>query len=146
MYLDNTLLLADGVTTTTSAASSSYIDTQAASNDYEGSFFVVKVETTAFTAAAGAPAVNFQLQTSDNTTFSGARTATFTLVQSADLLAAELTASTIVYKVRIPPGARRYIRGYYYINNYNANTAYFSACSYTMFVTPDVDLLITGAQ
>ena len=144
MFIDYTLILADTVTVTTSAASTNYIDTQAAGNDYKDMFFFAKVETTAFTAGAGAPSVNFELQTSDSILFLDATT--FTLCAATGLLAANLTASTIVARIPIPMGAKRYIRGYYNITNYAANTVYFSACSYSMFLATDVDGLITGAQ
>lgn len=140
MILDASLILSDTQTTTTNAASTDYIDTLAAGNDYAGCWFNVAVNTTAFKAGLGAPAINFQLQTADNTSFAGARTSVFTLNQSGDFLVAQLTASTLVYKCRIPPGALRYIRGYKYINNYAANTIYLSACSYDMFITMDSDV------
>ena len=144
MLLDATLLLADGVTTTTSAASTDYIDCQAAGNDYKGCIFVAKTDTTAFAVKNGAPSVDFQLQTSDNTSFSGARSSVFTLCAATGLLAADLGASTLAAAVVIPPGALRYLRGYYSISNYSAGTHDFSACSYSMFIVIDADRLISG--
>ncbi len=141
MIVDNFLALGyTAVTTTTSAASTSYIDTTAAGDSNVGDWFVVKTGTTAFTAGAGAPEITFQLQTSSNATFSGARTATYTLCESGVQLVGALTASKIVYKVRIPPTTLRYIRGYYNIGNYAANTVYVSACSYQMFIVKDADI------
>lgn len=143
MILDNNLVLADTVIVTTAAASTDYIDTLADGDANVGAWFVVKTESTAFTAGAGAPAVNFQLQTSDNTDFLADGV---TLAQSGSLLAADLTADKIVYAVRIPSGVQRYIRGYYYISNYAANTVYFSACSYSMFIVLDKDMNSLVAQ
>lgn len=137
MILDASLILSDNQTTTTNAASSDYIDTLAAGNDVTGCWFNVAVNTTAFTAGAGAPQVIFQLQTSDSSSFP---TASTTLCQSGTFLVAGLVANSLVYKVRIPPGAKRYIRGYKYIANYNASSQRLSACSYDMFITKDSDI------
>lgn len=137
MILDNSLLFADNQTTTTSVASTDYADTLAAGDANVGAWFVVRVHT-AFNAGAGAPQIQFQLQTSPASNFTDAGTAT--LLQSSTFLVAALTANDIVYKARIPSGAKRYLRGYKNISNYNANTAFVSACGYDMFIVKDADI------
>jgi len=143
MLLDATLLLADTTTVTTAAASTSYIDCQAKGNDYKGSIFVAQVETTAFTAHAGAPQAQFKLQTADDTSFA---TNLETLCQSSTYVAASLTVSKIICALPIPSGARRYIRGYYDIPNYAGGTVDFATCSYSMYIVHDADRLISGGQ
>jgi len=128
MILDDLLKLADALETTVSSASTSYIDTQAGGDSYEGAFFYVRVDTAV--TSSGAPTVDFSLQTDDNTGFSSATT----LVATGDKLKAVLTAGT-TFKIRIPPIAERYIRGYITIG-----TADLTAGKFDMFIVKDVDI------
>lgn len=145
MILDNFLNLADTVTTTTAAASTDYIDTLAAGDAYQGAWFVVMTESTAFTAT-GTVTVTFQLQTCASSGFgSSEATAGTTLAQSAAFTYDQLTANKIVYKTRIPPGALRYLRGYYYPNP-NTGSNCITACSYSMFIVKDADINSLVAQ
>ena len=133
MILDSLLLLDDDLTTTTNVASSSVIDTVAAGDSYEGAWFFVQVSTS-FTAT-GAPKTSFQVQTSATEAF----TVVATLVASSEYLVAELPAGTFI-KMRIPPGAKRYIRGYKYISNYTSSTIVLTACAYSMYICKDVSI------
>jgi hypothetical protein len=136
MILDALLELDEDMTTTTSVASTNVIDTVAAGDSYEGAWFYVQVST-AFTANDGAPTTSFRLETSSVETFTPATTAT--LVASGAYLVAALTAGTQI-KIRIPAGAKRYIRGYKDVTNYSATAHNISACGYSMYILKDVDI------
>lgn len=137
MLLDALLLMEDDESAvTTSCASTDYIDTLAAGNAYVGDWFVVKVGATAFTAKNGAPTTAFRLESDSNTGFTDG----ITLCQSSGFLVAAMTASTILYKCRIPAGARRYLRAYKHITNYAAGTIDISAGSWQAFIVKDTDL------
>ena len=138
MILDKLAVFADAQSTTTSVASTDVIDTLAAGDSYEGAWFVVRVDT-AFVAKNGAPATIFQLQTSPSSNFTDAGTTT--LAQSASYLVAQLTAGKF-WAVRIPPGAKRYLRGYKYVSNYSAGSIDISTCAYDMFIVKDIPLQI----
>ena len=132
MILDKLAVFADAQTTTTSVASTDIVDTLAAGDAYVGDWFVARVDT-AYTAGAGAPLTDFQLQTSTTEAF----TAVITLAQSSGYLVASLTAGKI-WAVRIPLGAKRYLRGYINHSNYNGATAFLSACATDLFITKDL--------
>lgn len=134
MILDSFLMMADAQESTVSVASTSYIDTIAAGDANVGDWFVVRVDT-AFTIGAGAPTATFQLQTDDGTDFDGGTT----LAQSSAMLAAALTDDTIVWKVRIPDGVKRYIRGYMVVDS-GEEAKRFSAGTYDMFIVKDADI------
>ena len=131
MFLDDLLKLADAQESTVSVASTSYIDTLAAGDSYEGAWFYARVDT-AFTDGAGSPTATFSVQTGD------AITCDTTLVSSTALLSASLTAGAEV-KLRIPPGAKRYIRGYVTVAD-GTEAKRFSAGKWDMFIVKDVDM------
>ena len=139
MYIDANLLLADTLTTTTAGASTSYIDTTVVSikagDAYVAPWWVVKTEA-AFVAQYGAPTAAFQLQTSEDASFLDSTTVT--LAQSAAFLTAGLTANTMLAKIRIPVGVKRYVRAYMVIGG----TGAFSTVSYSSFLSPDANLLL----
>lgn len=137
MIYDAALLLANAQSSTVAAASTDYIDTVAAGNDYKGCLFVAQV-TTAFTTGAGAPTMQFLLQTSAASTFSDS--ATVTLAASALFLASDLTLGKKVI-LPIPPGARRYIRGYFNPSA-SSNTVRFNTTGVSMFILEDTDVTI----
>ena len=137
MILDSLALLSDDQTTTTSVASTDLINTVAAGDSYEGAWFYVQVST-AFTAT-GAPTTQFELQTSATEAF----TVTATLCQTSAYLVADLTAGK-QFKMRIPPGALRYIRGYKKVTNYATGTIVLSACGYTMAIVKDVGIPVAS--
>ncbi len=121
MILDALAQFASAQTTTTSVAHTDIIDTLAAGDSYQGAWFYFQV-TTAFAALNGAPTLTVQLQTSSDA-FLGVGN-DVTLVQSAAFVVADLTAGKI-FKVRIPQGAKRYLRAYNSVpvsaaNNFNA--------------------------
>ena len=137
MILDALALFSDAQDSTVSVASSNVIDTLAAGDSYEGAWFVVSVDT-AFTTASTTPTFTFQLQTSAIEGFTDSTAAT--LVASAAYLATQLTAGKF-WAVRIPPGAKRYLRGYKSVST-NTGADYVTAAVYDMFITKDIDLEI----
>ena len=142
MYKDATLVMADAETGTTSGASTSYIDAKAAGNAYVGAWFVVGIDI-AFTVGAGAPTATFQLQTSNDANFIDATTAT--VCQSSALLAAALTIDTLVFKTRIPPGTKRYLRAYKVVDS-GAEAKRFVLGKWDAFIVKDVDMDIDGGS
>lgn len=141
MFLDDTLKLADAQSSTVSAASTSYIDCQAAGDAYVGCWLYFRVDT--LFASTGTVTFELELQTSDNTTFSGARTSTYTLVSSTALPYSNFVAGYEL-KLRIPPGARRYLRGYQ-TTSPNTGANYSTAAVYDMWIVKDVDMLTVKA-
>ncbi len=133
MILDKLAKFAAAQSGTTSAASTDIIDTVNKGDAYISDWFVVAINT-AFVEVAGGPTATFQLQTSDNSDFSGVAV---TLVSSSAYLAASLLINKF-WAVRIPPGAKRYLRGY--IVQTSGNTQRFSAGAWDMFITQDIDL------
>ena len=109
MILDQLLLLADSMTVGTSTAvvvSTSYVDTVAKGDDYCGLFLLSQVETSLVSGTALATC-EFRVMHSDST----AATSFVTLVSSGEVDDAEGGAVGYLSKVRIPPGAKRYIQG-----------------------------------
>ena len=140
MFLDDLLKLADAQESTVSVASTSYIDTLAAGDSYEGAWMYVRVDT-AFTAGAGEPHGKWSIETSETTDFAG----TTVLASSDTYLAAELTAGKEI-KIRIPAGARQYLRGYFtaraglYGETAIADVDKFGSGKWDIFIVKDVDL------
>jgi len=138
MYIDSLLLLADTQTTTTSGASTSYIDTTVASiklgDAINGLWWVVKTEA-AFAGGAAATA-QWQLQTSNDANFLDSTT--ITLASTGAFLTAALTANTIMSRIKVPLGVKRYIRSYMVVGG----TGVFTAATRSSFLTTDVDNLL----
>ncbi len=127
MILDDYLKMSEAQAVTSSAASTSYIDTLAAGDSYEGAWLYILVDTTT-DSAGDAAVITFSLQTDDNSSFSSATT----LVSSGEIVQATAVAG-YVYKVRIPAGAERYLRVYYSIA-----TADLSAGKFDAYIVKDV--------
>lgn len=126
MILDKFLVFSDAQAVTASAASDSIIDLGGA-GDAVGSelFFCVRVDTDA--ASTGSATVTFALQTDSVSTFGSA----VTLYASAAIAKASLVAKAEPVKVKIPVGAKRFLRGYYTVG-----TADLSAGKFDAFLTP----------
>lgn len=131
MIIDKQLQLDSGVAITVTAASTNIIDQGAAGNAYGNELYMVARVGTAFTAA-GAGTLDIQLQTATDLAF----TTPIVLYDSGAIAKTALTANTEVVKVRIPPGAKRYIRGYYTVG-----TGPMTAGTLDLFFTPDVHLV-----
>lgn len=130
MFIDNNLVLADGQASTVSVASTNYIDTLAAGDAYEASWLVVRI----VVAAVGGTSLAFDLRTDSASTFP-----TDTVLFSTGAIAvASLTANTIVARVRIPIGSKRYLRGYITAVGAPAST------TWDMKIVKDVDRMVNG--
>lgn len=135
MFLDALALLSDAQSSTVSVASTDYIDTLATGQQYEGCFFVARVDT-AF-ASTGTTTCTFQLQSSDDSSFLDATTVT--LAASSAFTASQLTAGK-QWTARIPAtGVKRYIRGYK-VMSANSGANYWTSCIYDMFIAKDIDV------
>lgn len=137
MILDALAKFADAQESTVSVASTDVVNTLAGGDAYVGNWFVARVDT-AFTAGAGTPTAIFQLQTAETEDFSGATP--ITLVQSSAYVASQLTAGKF-WAVRIPPGVKKYLRGYK-LSNENGDTTKWTTGKWDMFITHDIDLEI----
>lgn len=124
MIIDSNLQVSDAQAITVTAASTSYIDQLAAGDAYDSLWFVVRSKA-AFTSGTS---VTIALQCDDNTSFTTPKT----LYTAAAILTAALTANTYQVKVKVPPGAERYLRAYYTVSGtYDGGTI-------DAFFTPDV--------
>jgi hypothetical protein len=135
MIQDELAIFATAQTSTVSAAHTDIIDTLAAGNDYEGSFFVFQVST-AFTQIGTASRLTVQLQTSAVEAFNDS--SDLTLAQSNAFTTAQLAAGKF-WAVRIPPGAKRYIRAYNSVSG-TSGAAAFSAGAWNSFIASGVDI------
>lgn len=135
MFLDALTLLGDAQSSTISVASTDYIDTLATGQSYEGCFFVNRIDT-AFTSS-GTTTCTFQLQTSDDSSFLDATTAT--LAASSAFTASQLTAGK-QWSTRIPAtGVKRYLRGYK-VMSANSGANYWTTAVYDTFIAKDIDV------
>lgn len=138
MILDDLLKLADAQESTISVASTSHVDTIAAGDAYVGNFFHARVDT-AFVAAAGEPNGEFSLQTSETSDFNEVTT----LASTGTYLASSLIAGK-TFNLRIPPTAKRYLRGYFTADvdgtSVIGDANKFSAGKWDMYIVVDVDM------
>lgn len=122
MILDYLTKVSDAQAVTASAASTSYIDTKAAGDAYEGAFAYFKIDTTMASASTGST-VNFIIQTSETTSFAS----TTTLFDSGAIAEATLVAGYEILAGRLAQGAKRYIRAYYTVANQDLNAGAVTA-------------------
>lgn len=132
MLIDASLVFSDSQAVTITAPSTNYVDTLAAGDSYIGSWLVARVDVT-FTAA-GSATMTIDLQTDNNSSFSSPTT----LVSVGSTVAVATLTAHYLLKVRIPPGAERYLRV-----NYTVASGPMTAGNIDAFVTKDIDLLIT---
>lgn len=122
---------------TLSVAHTDIIDTLQAGNDYNGSYFIFQVST-AFTQVGTTARLNVQLQTSDTSTFTGATDVT--LCNSQTFTTSQLSAGRF-FAVRIPPGAKRYIRAFNAVSGVDTANA-FVLGAWNSWITPDIDVTL----
>lgn len=140
MIQDALARFATAQTGTLNVAHTDLIDTLAAGNDYNGTWFVVQVSTSFTSGGTLTPVVRFELQSSSSLTFD--TTTDVTLVASNTYTAAKLTAGKM-WAVKVPPGAKRYIRAYNKVTGVgDANSGYFTAGAWNSFLTTDIDVRI----
>lgn len=106
MILDKQLVFSSeqAVTTAAATASTNVVDTVVAGRAINELWLEIVVHTTV--TSDGAATVAFKLETDSAEAFSGAST----LFSVAAIAKASLTAGTVVARVRIPAGAKRYLR------------------------------------
>ena len=135
MYIDKNLLFADTLTTTTSGAATDYLDSTAASiklgDGYSHPLFWV-VKTEAAFAGGAACTATFQLQTANDASFTDG---CVTLAATDAFLTAALTINTVMARIRVPLGIKRYTRVYMVVGG----TGVFTTVSYSSFLTPEAD-------
>ena len=108
MIQDMLLELADAQVVTVTAPSTNVVDQRAAGQAIgKECWLEIRVDTTA--TAAGAATVVFALETDSAVGF-GTKT---TLAQSEAIGKATLLGDTIAWRIRVPSGAKQYLRAYF---------------------------------
>jgi hypothetical protein len=136
MLRDAQLMLSDAqaVTTAAATASTNYLDTQiVAPGDLasgETLYVVARCSTTA--TSGGSATVLISLQTDDNTSFSSATT----IYLGTAIAVASVVAGYTFWKIRLPFGCERYIRGLITVG-----VADLTAGKFDIFLTRNVDTL-----
>lgn len=120
MLIDQLNVLSDAQEVTASAASENIIDQKAAGDAFAAPWLVGKVDT----AFAGGTSYKIALETSDADTFSDKKE-----LFSATFEPTDMTEGATLFKVRIPAGTLRYLRGYYTVSGTG------SAGAVSLFVT-----------
>lgn len=115
MIIDNLLVLGDAQVVTASAATTNVVDQLAAGDAISRGAVVQFLIDTTCAATGGASNVTFALQTATDEAF----TTPVTLASSAAIAKASLTAGAVPFQAVIPPGALRYLRGYYTVDTNN---------------------------
>ena len=115
---------------TASAASTDVIDQGAAGQAIGSELWLVGRVGTAFTNNDANATLTIALQSDSAEGFNAAVVTHY----SVTLALAALTANTTVFKVKVPPGLKRYVRGYY------TASAEFSGGTIDLFLTPDVEV------
>ena len=131
MITDAQLKFSDAQAVTVSAASTNIVDQGAAGNAIGGGaepYIIAQIDE-AFTQAS-ALNVTFDLQTATDAAF----TTPITLASSGAIAKSDLAIGARPLQVRIPPGAKRYLRMYY------TASATASAGKVTAFITPETSV------
>lgn len=117
--------------TDATGASTNVIDMTKAGDAVAGAelYLVVRVGTAISSAANGAT-LKIALQTSSTEAFSAVKE-----LVSVSIVEAGLTANTIVFKVKVPPGVLEYLRLYY-----TESGEAITAGTIDAFLTPDVNI------
>lgn len=130
MILDNELILSSSQAVTTTAASDNVIDQGAAGDAYGRELWCV-VQVREAATADGSATVTIAIETDDNSSFSSPKT----LFSTPAIAKASLTLNSEPVKVKLPPGAERYLRMKYTIASGPLTAGKFDA-----FLTPDVKI------
>ncbi len=128
MILDKELVISTAQAFTNSAGAGEVdLDLGAGGDAIGEEMYIVFRVGTAFT---GGTSLKFSVLTDDNSEFSSAKT----LLESGTILADDLTANTIVYKAKLPPGCERYLRAYV------TPDGTFGGGTLDIFLTPQVEV------
>jgi len=132
MILDKELIFSDAQAETTVAphASKNIVDLTTAGDALDSLWLVVAVQTTV--TSEGNATVTFALQTDSDSAFGSAET----LLATAAIAKASLTAGTQVIRARIPMGCKRYLRVLYTIG-----TAVLTAGKFDAYLVSGIDKL-----
>ncbi len=125
MLIDSTLVLSDQQALTASAASEHIIDQTAAADAHHRLVAVAQTDED----FAGLTSLKISLQTDKSNTFGQAKE-----LLSATFVLADLKKGKPLFKMVLPSGALRYIRGYYTVSG----TA--TAGKISLFITDDTDM------
>jgi len=127
--LDSQLLFSDAQAITADAVGTNVIDLGAVRDIGKGQelWFYAFVQTTA--TSGGSATLTTALVTDDSASFGSATT----LLTSAAIAVASLTAGTVLVKARIPSTTERYLRV-----NWIVATAALTAGNFSAFITTDV--------
>ena len=131
MFIDKEMKFSSGQALTETAASENYINLGGKGDEYGNELYIVVRVGTALAATAGAATLTVDVQTADDSAFTTNLQTIATPVQA--LAKASLTANTVIAKVAMPKGKRKFMRLYY-----TAGTNNFSSGTIDAFVTPDV--------
>ncbi len=107
MLIDSTLVLSEKQAITTSAVSENTIDQTAAADAHHRLVVVAQVQED----FVGLTSLKISLQTSDSSTFSQINE-----LLGVSFALADLKAGKSLFKMVLPEGALRYIRGYYTVS------------------------------
>jgi len=132
MIKDNNLIFsALQVATDLTGASTNVVDLTKAGDAVAGAelYLVVRVGTAMSSSGKGATA-KFTLQTSTTEIFTSA-----IVLAEISIVEASLTVNKIVWKLKLPPGCKQYIRMYY-----TESGEAFTAGTIDAFLTPDVNI------
>lgn len=130
MILDKENIFSTAQAVTASAASTDIIDQGAAGNAIGSGLFLV-IASKAAALAAGAATVNVKLETSIDAAF----TSPILLMETGPIAKAAITANTVLFRGRIPVGARRFIRV-----NYEVLTGPLTAGTFDAYLTMNVQV------
>lgn len=130
MIKDKNLELSLSQVVTASAASTNVIPLLAEGSAIGDELYAV-VQVREAAVAAGAATVEFKIETSVDEAF----TSPITLFSSGAIGKAALTINSEPVKVRMPHGAKKFVRGYYTVA-----TGPLTAGKFDMFFTPTPDL------
>lgn len=136
MFIDSLATFETARASTVSVASTDIVDTLASGDAYVNAWFVFQT-TAAATISNGAPTVTIQLQTSNDVNFLDVTTTT--MAASAAFVTSQLVSGAY-WAIRIPPGVKRYIRGFRSIPVSVTNN--FATLLASQFVASDINNLI----
>jgi hypothetical protein len=131
MIKDAKLVYSDAQAVTASAASASVLDHQAAGDALGMELYLVVLVDTTADSAGDAATVQVALQTSSDEAF----TSPVTLIETAAIAQASVTAGAYLVKAKLPIGLLRYSRVYFTIGTENLTAGKFDA-----FLTPNVEV------
>ena len=129
MIIDSKLIMSDDQEVTVDAASTDVLDLGAAGDAVGNELYLVARVGTLFEGAGAS--LTIALQTAVAEGFG----TPITLVSSPAIPVESLTSGATVFKVRLPTGAQRYLRGYYTITS-----GPFTAGKIDLFLTPSVEV------